>query len=160
VEVRNKLPSDESWIREVLQLYFGSETLVSRGVAHHAIDLPGFVAVSNEAPAGILLYNVVGDECEVVALVAVQGGIGAGRRLFKETENFAKANSFSRLWLITTNENTAAIRFYNSAGWNQVAIHRGAVRESRKLKPEIPEFAPDGTPIEDEIEFEFPLYSE
>ena len=31
------------------------------------------------------------------------------------------------------------------------------MRESRRLKPEIPEFAADGTPIEDEIEFELLL---
>ena len=35
-----------------------------------------------------------------------------------------------------------------------MTVYRGAVRESRRLKPEIPECAADGTPIEDEIEFE------
>ncbi len=155
MEVVHKLHSDEPWIREVLLRHFGSETLVSRGVAHHAIGLPGFVAINNETPAGILLYNIVGDDCEVVALVAVQNGIGTGRRPLREAEAFSRTNGIKRLWLITTNENNAAICFYRSAGWHQAAVHRGAVRESRKLKPEIPEFAPDGTPIEDEIEFEF-----
>ncbi len=31
------------------------------------------------------------------------------------------------------------------------------MREARRLKPEIPEFGEDGTPIEDEIEFELNL---
>jgi hypothetical protein len=61
------------------------------------------------------------------------------------------------LWLITTNDNRTALSFYRAIGWRQVAVHRGAMRESRRLKPEIPELAPDGTPIEDEIEFELLL---
>ena len=35
-----------------------------------------------------------------------------------------------------------------------VATHCGAVKEARRLKPQIPAFGPDGTPIEDELEFE------
>jgi hypothetical protein len=50
-----------------------------------------------------------------------------------------------------------AIDFYRAVGWRQVAIHRGAAREARKLKPEIPEFDDRGVPIEDEIEFEYSL---
>jgi hypothetical protein len=37
------------------------------------------------------------------------------------------------------------------------AIHRGAIAESRKLKPEISFFGIGGRPIEDEIEFEMVL---
>jgi len=63
----------------------------------------------------------------------------------------------SRLWLITTNDNRGALEFYWAIGMRLVAIHRGAVHEARRLKPEIPEFSGDGIPIEDEIEFELPL---
>lgn len=37
------------------------------------------------------------------------------------------------------------------------AIHRGAIAESRKLKPEIPLLALGGRSIEDEVEFELLL---
>jgi hypothetical protein len=36
-----------------------------------------------------------------------------------------------------------------------VAIHRNALQESRKLKPEIPLTGVAGRPIDDEIEFEY-----
>jgi hypothetical protein len=39
-------------------------------------------------------------------------------------------------------------------GWRQCAVHRGAVAEARRLKPQIPVNGHDGVPIEDEIEFE------
>lgn len=51
----------------------------------------------------------------------------------------------------------AAIKMYRALGWDQVAVHRGAVRAARELKPEIPEFDELGQPIEDEIEFEYRL---
>jgi hypothetical protein len=37
------------------------------------------------------------------------------------------------------------------------AVHRGAIAESRRLKPEISYFGVGGRPIEDEIEFELLL---
>jgi hypothetical protein len=37
------------------------------------------------------------------------------------------------------------------------AVHRGAIAESRKLKPEISLVGVGGRPIEDEIEFELLL---
>jgi hypothetical protein len=35
-----------------------------------------------------------------------------------------------------------------------VALRKGAVNDARRLKPAIPLAASDGTPIEDELEFE------
>ncbi|HEX7715028.1 MAG TPA: GNAT family N-acetyltransferase, partial [Bacillota bacterium] len=62
-----------------------------------------------------------------------------------------------RLWLITTNDNLAAIRFYQLRGFVLVALHRDAIAQSRKLKPEIPLRGIDGIPIRDEIELEVVL---
>jgi hypothetical protein len=59
--------------------------------------------------------------------------------------------------LVTTNDNRLAQQFYDALGWQQIAIHRGAVSAARRLKPEIPKCAKDGTPIEDEIEYELAL---
>jgi hypothetical protein len=39
-------------------------------------------------------------------------------------------------------------------GFTLAAVHKGALNESRKLKPEIPLFGIDGIPITDEIELE------
>jgi hypothetical protein len=57
----------------------------------------------------------------------------------------------------TTNDNEPAITFYSRSGLHLAAVHRGAIAESRKLKPEISQFGVGGRPIEDEIEFELLL---
>jgi hypothetical protein len=61
------------------------------------------------------------------------------------------------LWLISTNDNTHAIRFYQRRG-SPAAVHVGAVdRYRRDLKPEIPRRGSDDIPIRDEVEFEMPI---
>ena len=69
----------------------------------------------------------------------------------------AQAQEFRRVWLITTNDNTPAVRFYQKKGFSLVAVYRNAIEASRKLKPEIPLKGIDGIPIRDEIELELLL---
>lgn len=51
-------------------------------------------------------------------------------------------------------DNLAAIRFYRRRGLRLVAVHRGAVDEARRLKPEIPLLGAHSIPLHDEFEFE------
>jgi hypothetical protein len=59
--------------------------------------------------------------------------------------------------LITTNDNTHALRFYQRRGLQLAALHRNAIEESRRLKPEIPQHGADGIPLRDELELELVL---
>jgi RimJ/RimL family protein N-acetyltransferase len=59
-----------------------------------------------------------------------------------------------RLWLITTNDNLNALGFYQQLGFKLVKINRGAVNESRKIKPSIPLIGMNNIPLRDEIELE------
>jgi hypothetical protein len=47
-----------------------------------------------------------------------------------------------------------AARLYERLGFHVAEIRPGAVAVSRAIKPTIPRFADDGTPITDEIEYE------
>jgi RimJ/RimL family protein N-acetyltransferase len=69
----------------------------------------------------------------------------------------AVASGCERLWLITTNDNTPALRFYQKRGFQLVAIHRNALEHSRRLKPQIPLLGLNGIPLRDEIELEMLL---
>jgi RimJ/RimL family protein N-acetyltransferase len=70
----------------------------------------------------------------------------------------AQAQRCRRLWLITTNDNQPALRFYEKRGFRLVAVHRDAVTASRRLKPEIPMIGIDEIPIRDELELEVRLF--
>jgi hypothetical protein len=69
----------------------------------------------------------------------------------------ARRTGWRRLWLVTTNDNTAALRFYQRAGWELVAFHHNALAQSRVLKPSIPQMGLDSIPIRHELELELPL---
>ena len=103
---------------------------------------------------GIITYNIENNECEIVSLDSLYENVGIGSELINQVVNEANINGYKRVWLITTNDNTHAIRYYQKRGFNMVAIHRNAINESRKIKPQIPITGFDGIPILHEIEFE------
>jgi ribosomal protein S18 acetylase RimI-like enzyme len=156
-EIRQLEPSDRAWVREFLVEQVGSTRVVTRGVLHQADELPGFIASYEGQPAGLLTYNVAAGELEVVTLHATRPGVGLGTKLLTAARAQAASLGCRRMWLITTNDNRPAARFYERWGMSLVAVHRDAVTRARALKPEIPELGADGTPIRDEIEFEFRL---
>jgi GNAT superfamily N-acetyltransferase len=137
----------------MVERHFRSTRLVTRGRLHDAKALPGLVAEWRGVPSGLLLYRLDGRQIEIVVLITEQTRRGMASRLVAALRRQAGAQGCRRIWLVTTNDNQAAIAFYRATGWQQVAIHRGAVSGARRLKPEIPQVSPAGVPIEDEIEF-------
>ena len=158
--IRPLLPVDLPWAAGLVAEHFGSDRVVSRGRVHYVGDMGGLVAEFEGRPVGLLQYRIEDAECEVVVLIATIRRRGIGSQLLSAASSLADKRGCRRIWLVTTNENISAIGFYRAQGWNLVAIHKGAVRESRPLKPEIPELSTDGTPIEDEWEFDRTLRSD
>jgi len=63
-----------------------------------------------------------------------------------------------RIWLVTTNDNLEALRFYQRRGFVLSALRPGAVDEARRgLKPQISAVGEFGIPIRDELELELRL---
>jgi GNAT superfamily N-acetyltransferase len=100
---------------------------------------------------------VAGGACELVTLDAVVPGQGVGSGLLRAVTEEARACGSSRLWLITSNDNLDAVRFYQRRGLRLVAVHRGAVDEARRLNPSIPLIGDLGIPLHDELELELNL---
>jgi GNAT superfamily N-acetyltransferase len=143
-------PRVASWVAE----HWDSEIVVIHSVIFHPVELPGFVAVHEGEWLGLLTYYIDGDACEIVTIDSVQPRAGVGTALIEAVQQAAHQAGCRRLWLITTNDNTAALRFYQRRGFTLAAIHCDAVSRSRQIKPEIPLIGNDGIPIRDEIELE------
>ena len=149
--VRPLRPDDRDWVRDTVAERWGSPTIVAHGVVYEPSSLPGLVAEDDGRPVGLLTFIVGGDECEIVTIDAFDEGRGVGTALIDSI----KGMGHERLWLITTNDNSRAQRFYEHVGFSLVRVHEGAIDRSRRLKPEIPLVSDDGTPIHDELEYEF-----
>ena len=140
-----------------MQEWWAGPVIVTQGKVHRADALPGFAAVEDGKRVGLITYRIDGKECEIVTMNSLAEGKGAGTALLEAVKVAAARAGCWRLWLITTNDNTRALRFYQKHGFSLVAVHRNAIDISRQLKPEIPLTGNDGIPIKDEIEMELLL---
>jgi GNAT superfamily N-acetyltransferase len=124
----------------------------------HPLDHPALVAeAAGGQLLGVLTYVPGTDwrQCEILTLHADEQWRGAGTALIEAAGHLARRQGCTRLWVITTNDNVDALRFYQRRGFCLVTVHRGAVDRSRAtLKPEIPAVGAYGIPLRDEIELE------
>ena len=155
--VRPVRAEDRDWIRRFVAERWGAEVVVARGVLYRPHELAGIVAEGDGGPIGLLTYQISGDACEIVTLDSVRPSMGVGTALLEAVKDAARAAGCRRLWLVTTNDNLEALRFYQKRGFVLVAVHRNAAEAARRLKPEISRLGAHGIPIRDEIELELLL---
>lgn len=172
---------DREWVAHFLDEHWGSTQMVSQGRIIYGHLLPGFVAERPKPPeegealeevdddateenpivtmekVGLLTYQVEDKECEVVSLDSRIEGIGIGSALVSELISAAKDAKIGRIWLITTNDNLPALKFWQKRKFRLVSVHRDSIDQARRLKPQIPITGFEGIPIKDELELELTL---
>lgn len=153
--IREITENDKQWVKSIFINHWGGEISISRGRLFHADKLPGFIAEDGSDKVGLITYNITGDDCEITTLNSFIEHRGIGTALIGRVKQTAKEASCKRVWLITTNDNTHALRFYQRIEFTIKALYSNAMAESRKLKPGIPMFGNDDIPIRDEIELEY-----
>jgi len=156
-EIRPLTPADKPWVQRVLNRYWASTRQVTRGKLHQADELPGFAAIRGDEEVGLITYEIVGDECEIITHNSLGGEGGIGSCLLAEVRSLARAEGCRRLWLVTSNDNTLAMKFYQRRDFDMTALHRNAISDSRSLKPEVPEVGMFGIRVKHEIEMEYRL---
>lgn len=145
------MDEDRDWVREMATELWGAQVVVAHEEVLEPATLDGFVAEDDDERVGLLTYRADGDACEVVTIDAFEPRRGIGTVLMDAVRSLGHG----RIWLITTNDNVPAQRFYEHLGFRLVAVHEGRIERSRRLKPEIPRFGLDGVPIQHELEYEF-----
>lgn len=157
VQVTAVSKSDRDFVAGLLADLWGSDIVVSRGKVYRTPDLPGFIARVDGQIKGLVTYHIEHNECEIVTLDSMLENHGIGSALLNSVLEKARSAGCKRVWLITTNDNTRAIRFYQRRGFDMAALHRNAVEHSRQIKPQIPLKGMDDIPIKHELEFELLL---
>jgi ribosomal protein S18 acetylase RimI-like enzyme len=146
-EMRNKIADffSENW---------GAPIIVTRGKIHTVEDVQGYAVIIDEEIKSLITYCIEKGECEIVSLDSQIENQGIGTSLIEKVIETAKEHQCKRVWLITTNDNIKAIRFYQRRGFNIAGLYINAIQESRRIKPQIPLYGFDEIPILHEIEFE------
>jgi ribosomal protein S18 acetylase RimI-like enzyme len=146
---------DLHWLQALWREQWGGETMISRGHVHKLMHLAAIIAWRGNNRVGAATFDSGrDDEWELTSLNASVEGQGVGTALLHAVEAAARLKLVDRLWLITTNDNLHALRFYQRRGYRLVAVYPGSIDEARKLKLTISEIGNDGIPIHDEIELE------
>ena len=157
IMLRRLTKADLPRLRQVWKENWGDEFIVVHGEIYHPDPLDGFIAYDRHEWVGEITYTFAENGCEIVTLDSVREGQGLGTKLIQAVVEEARKHSCKRVFLITTNDNLNALGFYQKRGFELVMINRGAVNESRKIKPNISLIGMNNIPLRDEIELEMIL---
>lgn len=155
--IRRIMPEDHARLNKFWKDRWGDETIVAHGVVYRVDMMDGFLALEGIETVGLITLAHSNDGCEIVSLDSLREEKGIGTTLIEAVIKAAREKGCKRLFLITTNDNLRALGFFQKRGFELVAIHRGAVNESRKIKPGIPLIGENDIPLKDEIEMELLL---
>lgn len=148
--------SDRAWAEGLLDAEFGGRFQARRGELIDVLVLPGFVAERDGRLVGLLTYRREDGTCELAVVVAAERQRGIGSALLDALR--LEVTDCERIWLVTTNDNLQALRFYQRRGFVLSALRPGAVDAARKeLKHQISTVGEFGIPIRDELELELRL---
>ena len=153
--IRPITEKDRTWMRKRWMEWWAALFVISKpGEIHHVDEVQGFVAEKKGKQIGLITYMITNDDCEIISLNSIEEGVGIGTTLLSRVEETAKKAGCTRIWVITTNDNLRALGFYQKRGYHLVTIYREAIKEVRKLKPNLPLLGMNDIPLRDHIELE------
>jgi ribosomal protein S18 acetylase RimI-like enzyme len=155
--IRPLRATDLPWATRLLDAELGGRMQARRGELVDVLEGTAHVATRGDQPIGLVswLAEDVGPAAEVRALLVTVDarGQGVGRVLIDAATDALREAGVRWAWLVTTNDNLAALALYQQAGWRLSALRAGAIDELRRsIKPSIPELGEHGIPLRDELE--------
>ncbi|TLG71524.1 GNAT family N-acetyltransferase [Culicoidibacter larvae] len=152
MEVKLFAKDDLALAVQLVDELWGDTKMVLRGQLVDVHDADGAVLVYDGAAiAGILTYIILEDKFEILTFNSLIEHKGVGRMLMDVAIQIAKESHYDEVWVLTTNDNTRALKFYQRYGFALVRVNFNALDASRQLKPEIPEFGADNIRLDHEF---------
>ncbi len=155
--LRKSTPADSALVQSLITENWGGEPLYIRGEPFFPSRLPGILACSGNKVDGYLFYEIKNQQLEVVIVTVFDKYKGLGTKLLEAARKIAEEQNCTRLFLMTTNDNVDALRFYQTRGFSIYKIVVGALALTRKLMPHLSYLGRYGIPRRDEIYLEMPL---
>ena len=156
-KIRPATPVDNKWLEELMNRDWGGLPLVIREKKYYPSNLDGIIAENENGIAGFLYYETRDNDCEIIVFEVFDKFKGAGTRILDQLKEIARDKKCQRLYLMTTNDNLDALRFYQKRGFYICGVHIDSVKNSRKIKPTIGMIGDHDIPVRDEIDLEFLL---
>jgi GNAT superfamily N-acetyltransferase len=154
IKIRSAISSDNAWLEELMVKEWGGLPLVIRGKKYYPTQLDGIIAENESGIAGFLFYEMREKDCEIIVFEVFDKFKGTGTILLDKLKDIAKHKKCSRIYLMTTNDNLDALRFYQKRNFHICGVHIDSVKISRKIKPTIGMIGDFDIPVRDEIDLE------
>lgn len=153
INVRSATGDDWDWI-DAHSDGIGGPMIVSCGQSYVLREHEGFIASRNSQTLGFAILRQEGESFELLAIAATEQRHGVGKSLMAHCEKVVRQRDGNELWLVTTNDNLDAIRFYQRLDYALHELHKGAFAEVRRIKQiEGEVIGHFGIPIRDELVF-------
>jgi GNAT superfamily N-acetyltransferase len=157
ITIRLTTANDANKIMELMNKHWGGEPLVIRAKNYYPSKLEGILAIQENEIIGFLFFDYQANSCEIVVFEVFRKLQGIGTKILNKLKAIATKKNCNRVYLMTSNDNLDALRFYQRQGFYICAIHIDSVKNSRKMKPGIPMIGEYGIPLRDEIDLELLL---
>lgn len=139
-------------VNQFIITHWGDERIVINGKMIIPSQENGFLIFNSIEIIGLITYRKKDSRYEILTLNSLIENQGVGSALLETLINVASERHVNTITVVTTNDNTRALRFYQKHGFVISDFRINELRHSRTLKPSIPLLGNDSIPIRDEIE--------
>lgn len=157
VRIKKIEDSDRKWLSDVLIKEWGSVDIAVSGTLRNASIMDGFIAEADAEKLGVLTFEIGGNQLEIVTLNSFKERLGVGTKLLQAAVEEARRKNLESVAVTTTNNNLNALSFYQKRSFVISRVRLDAIKNMRKVKPEIPHVDQAGIPIRDEICLVLPI---
>lgn len=147
-------PTNRQFIDEFIINHWYTLDMIVRGERINLGIANGWYAKRNQTVVGLITFRIFDGSLEILSLNSTEEKQGIGTALLHKVIDEAISRHCSSIKVITTNDNTSALRLYQKRGFDLIKIYRNSIDQSRPLKPEIPLLGNDGIPLRHEMELE------
>jgi ribosomal protein S18 acetylase RimI-like enzyme len=146
--------TDTEYLRALLMKRWG-DTLLMGGRAWPCEQVRAFRAVDPDGELlGFVSWNILRATAMVFTLDSHKPGRGIGVRLLDAVAEAARREGAKAIRVMTTNDNTPALFYYQKLGFQLVGFFPAAVDIYRAVAPHLPTIGHGGLPIRDTLELE------
>lgn len=149
---------DKAELSRLIAERWGADVLVMGGMRYTSATLNAFVARDRDGGfLGFITWSQRGATALILSLDSLVEGAGVGGHLIDKVVEVARAGKARTLRVMTTNDNTNALLYYQRKGFRLVALYAGAIDAYRAMNPKLRPVGFNNIPVRDAIELEMEL---
>ena len=149
---------DKAELSRLITGRWGADVMVMGGMRYTSATVSAFAAHGTDGKLlGFATWVLRGTAVCILSLDSLTPGGGIGRLLIEAVMEAGRKGRARSIRVMTTNDNTAALVYYQRRGFHLTALYAGAIDAYRAMNPGLRPVGFHGIPVRDSIELEMDL---